>query len=99
MSDFELVARGAETDLPVRVQPGASKARVVGVWNGKVKIAVTAPPDKGRANEELVEFVAELLGLRASAVRLASGERSRDKRLAITAAPEQVRAALRAKLG
>ncbi|MCK6448597.1 MAG: DUF167 domain-containing protein [Planctomycetes bacterium] len=95
---FELVARGSGCDLPVRAQPGASRARVVGVWNGKLKIAVTAPPDKGRANDELCAFVAELLGLRRSSVRLASGERSRDKRLEIDAPPEVVRAALLAAL-
>lgn len=95
---FELVARGSTCELPVRAQPGASRARVVGVWNGKLKIAVTAPPDKGRANDELCEFVAELLGVRRAAVRLASGERSRDKRLEIDAPPEVVRAALLATL-
>lgn len=99
MSAFELRARGGRTELPVRAQPGASRARVVGVWNGRLKIAVSAPPDRGRANQELCAFVAERLGLRASAVRLVLGERSRDKCLAIDAPPEVVRRALLAELG
>jgi uncharacterized protein len=98
MTAFELRARGATCELPVRVQPGASRARFVGLWNGKLKVAVTAPPDKGRANDEVCAFVASALGVRASAVRIASGERSRDKVLALELAPEVVRAALLAHL-
>jgi uncharacterized protein (TIGR00251 family) len=99
MTAFALEVRDGRTELPVRVQPGAARARVAGVFDGRLKIAVTAPPDKGRANDELVEFVAHVLGLRASSVALVAGPRSRDKRLSIAAPPEVVRAALLAELG
>ncbi|MCE9594837.1 MAG: DUF167 domain-containing protein [Planctomycetes bacterium] len=98
MTAFELRARGAESELPVRVQPGASRTRIVGLWNGKLKIAVVAPPSEGRANDEVCEFLASVLGVRKSAVRVASGARSRDKRLLLALAPEVARAALLAHL-
>lgn len=96
---FELVALGPERSLlPVRVQPGASRARVIGTWNGRLKIAVHAKPEGGRANAELVELVAELLDLARSEVSLVAGERSRDKRLALALGAEAARARLLAHL-
>jgi uncharacterized protein len=69
--------------LPVRAQPGAKKARVLGEQAGALKVAVTAPPQDGRANQALLEALRELLGLRRSQVELLSGETSRDKRFLI----------------
>lgn len=67
--------------LSVRAQPGAKRAGVVGVWNGHLKVAVTAPPDRGRANAALIEVLAELLDLPRSRIALVGGERGRLKRV------------------
>jgi hypothetical protein len=69
--------------LPVRAQPGARKAGVLGEQNGALKVAVTAPPEDGRANQALVEALRELLGLKRSQVELIGGLTSRDKRFLI----------------
>jgi uncharacterized protein (TIGR00251 family) len=69
--------------LPVRAQPGARKAGVLGEQNGALKVAVTAPPEDGRANQALVEALREALGLRRSQVELIGGQTSRDKRFLI----------------
>jgi uncharacterized protein (TIGR00251 family) len=69
--------------LPVRAQPGARKAGVLGEQNGALKVAVTAPPEDGRANQALVEALRELLALKRSQVELISGRTSRDKRFLI----------------
>ena len=69
--------------LPVRAQPGARKSGVVGEHGGALKVAVSAPPEGGRANEALVEVLREMLGLKRSQVALLSGEASRDKRFLI----------------
>ena len=45
--------------LPVRAQPGARKSGVLGEQNGALKVAVTAPPEDGRANQALVEALRE----------------------------------------
>jgi uncharacterized protein (TIGR00251 family) len=69
--------------LPVRAQPGARKPGILGEQAGALKIAVTAPPDQGRANKALVEAIREALDLKRSQVALMSGETSRDKRFLI----------------
>lgn len=69
--------------LPVRAQPGARRSGVQGEQAGALKIAVTAPPQDGRANEALVEALRQALGLKRSQVELIGGQTSRDKRFLI----------------
>jgi hypothetical protein len=69
--------------LPVRAQPGARRAGVLGQQAGALKVAVTAPPEDGRANKALVEALRDVLDLKRSQVELLSGETSRDKRFLI----------------
>ena len=66
--------------LAVRAQPGARRNAIVGEQNGSLKIAVTAPPDQGRANKALIEVLADGLGLKRSQVELVSGPTQREKR-------------------
>lgn len=65
--------------LAVRAQPGARKSRIVGVHEGALKIAVSAPPEDGRANEALTELLARTLGLRENQIRLLQGRSDRRK--------------------
>jgi uncharacterized protein (TIGR00251 family) len=69
--------------LSVRAQPGARKTGVLGEQAGALKVAVTAPPEDGRANKALIEALRELLGLKRSQIELLSGERARGKRFLI----------------
>ena len=89
---------GAASLLAVRAQPGARRRGVAGTWNGCLKLAVTAPAEDGRANEELVRLAAELFLLRPSAVSLVQGHSGRQKTLRLEAAPADVRARLRSLL-
>lgn len=69
--------------LAVRAQPGAKKTAITGVYGegelAQLKIAVKAPPIEGRANEALIEFLAESFGVPKRSVELVSGELSRSK--------------------
>jgi uncharacterized protein (TIGR00251 family) len=69
--------------LRLRVQPRASRTEVTGALGDEIKIRVAAPPVDGQANEELVRFLAKLLGVPRSAVTIASGSGSRSKVAAI----------------
>ena len=69
--------------LPIRAQPGARKNGVTGEQAGALKVAVTAPPEDGRANKALVEVLREALQLKRSQIELLSGQTSRDKRILI----------------
>jgi uncharacterized protein (TIGR00251 family) len=72
---------GGTVVFSVRLQPQASHDEVVGELQGALKIRVQAPAVDGRANEGLIDFLAQLLNLPKSAVRILSGERSRIKRV------------------
>ncbi len=63
----------------VKVQPRAKKNAVIGELGDALKLALTAPPVDGRANEACIEFFANLLDVPRSSVTIASGETSRRK--------------------
>jgi uncharacterized protein (TIGR00251 family) len=71
--------------LTIRVQPGATRSEVVGPHGAALRIRVAGPPVDGKANAELVRFLAEHLGLPARAVEIARGHTSRTKVVHITA--------------
>jgi len=63
----------------VRVQPRARRNAVAGEVGDALKIALSAPPIEGRANEACIEFLAEFLKVPRSSVTIAAGETSRNK--------------------
>jgi len=84
----------AGVQFAVRVIPGASKNEVAGIQDDALKVKLTAPPVEGKANRACVDFLAELLGLRRSALSITSGEKSRKKTIrasGLTAAELQSR--------
>jgi uncharacterized protein len=81
-------SRGTVT-LSVRVQPRASKNEIVGPWAGALKVRLCAPAVENRANEALIEFLAELLKTPKSAVRIRSGKQTRTKHVEITGVTRQ----------
>lgn len=70
--------------LCIKVVPKAARNQISG-WEGEeLKVRLNAVPEKGKANETLIAFLAKQLGLSQSQVQLASGETNRHKRLLIT---------------
>jgi uncharacterized protein (TIGR00251 family) len=77
--------------VPVRAQPSARRDAVLGERAGALRVAVTAVPEKGKANAALARVLAETLGCKPSQVVLLSGETQREKRFLIRGwSPEQV---------
>ncbi len=77
--------RDGDVRLTLRVQPGARRSALVGIYGDRLKVAVKAPPVDGKANAELVRLIASLVGLPRKAVTLSSGQAARDKRVTIDA--------------
>ncbi len=73
---IELIEKDGGVLLRVKVVPGASRSRVLGVWSGGLRLAVAAPPEKGRANEEVIALLAETLGIPKRSVTIAAGATS-----------------------
>lgn len=65
--------------LTIRVQPGAARSAVVGPYGAALKVRVAAPADDGKANKELVRFLAGHLGVPARAVEIVTGHHTRTK--------------------
>jgi uncharacterized protein (TIGR00251 family) len=68
----------------IRARPGARKSEVTGIMDdGSVKISVAAPPEEGKANAELVRFLAEEFGVGRENVEIVSGGGGRRKAVRI----------------
>lgn len=79
-----------EWRLRVWAQPGAKRDELAGLHQEHLRIRLAAPAVDNKANQALIAFVAGLLGLKRSQVRLTSGQTSRQKTLCVTAEAEPV---------
>jgi uncharacterized protein (TIGR00251 family) len=69
--------------LKLRIVPNAQQDEVVGDYGEAVKVKVAAPAVDGKANAALLEFVARKLDVHPRAISLVTGEKSRNKVIAI----------------
>ncbi len=81
-----ITEKDGAVSFAVRVQPRASRDEIVGEYQDGLKIRLTAPPLDDRANQALRKLLASRLKVPLTAVRIASGERSRNKRVEIQGA-------------
>jgi len=89
-----LKEREGGVELRVRVQPKASR-NAIAEEEGRVRVALTAPPVEGAANEALCAYLADRLGVAKRCVRLMKGDKSREKTVFIMGlGAEQVRVLL-----
>jgi uncharacterized protein (TIGR00251 family) len=65
--------------LKVKVVPGASRSEIVGRHADGIRVRVAAPPEAGRANQELLDLLAAALGAKRAALRIVRGETSPQK--------------------
>lgn len=75
------VAEGAE--LRVRVQPGVSRPGFAGCHGQALRIRLRARPVEGAANRELLEHLADALGVRRADLSIVAGEHGREKRVVV----------------
>jgi len=73
--------------VPVVVTPGSGGDALRGEHDGRLKVSVSAPPEKGRANRALCRFLARKLGIRHSQVSIVSGYTSRRKEVLVERVP------------
>lgn len=80
----------------VRAAPRSSRNAIVGVHDGALKVALTAPPVDGAANAALVAFLADALGVPQRAVTVVRGATGRNKQVRVEGVgPEAILALLR----
>ena len=69
--------------VPVLVEPGAGRERLYGEHDGRLKLSVTAAPERGKANKAVCKFLAAELGVNKSQVHILSGHHSKLKEVLI----------------
>jgi len=88
--DLRPHAEGAT--IPLRVRPKANVARVQGVHDRALKLSVTEPPEKGKANEGVCRLLARILELPLAAIEVVQGGSSQDKVALVRGlSPEEIR--------
>jgi uncharacterized protein (TIGR00251 family) len=78
------MGKGSGILLSVRVQPRASRNALIVEADGRVRVALTAPPVEGAANEALRAYLAEVFGVSRASVTVVRGEKSREKTVSLT---------------
>jgi len=69
--------------LAVKVTPNAGRNEITAFKDGVLQVKVNAAPEKGKANKELTDFLAEKLGVKKSSILIVKGQASRHKVLLI----------------
>ena len=83
MSELRIREQNGAITFEVRVAPRASRNQVIGIREGALKVALTAPPVDGAANEALKKLVAKALGVAKSDVEILRGDHARTKVLRV----------------
>ena len=73
----------SEVKISLRVYPNASRNEIVGFTDGVLRVKVSAPPTKGKANRELITFLSRLLGVGKGSISIIKGYTTRNKVVAI----------------
>jgi len=69
--------------ISLLVYPNAAKNEMLGFTDGVLRVKITAPPSKGKANKELVAFLGQLLEVSKSSISIIKGHTSRNKLITI----------------
>ncbi|MBN1765485.1 MAG: YggU family protein [Sedimentisphaerales bacterium] len=67
----------------VKIVPGSGVNRISGLLGAALKINISAPPEKGKANKELIQFLARVLNCPKSSISIISGQTDRHKKIQI----------------
>jgi uncharacterized protein (TIGR00251 family) len=83
LAGLEIKEVGDGLVFTVKVAAGSSRTALSGLYNGMLKVKIAAVPEKGKANQCLVELLAERLGIKKNAVNIISGQTSSVKQIQI----------------
>ena len=70
-------------EFVIKVVPGSSRTAFCGMHDGIVKVKVAAPPEKGKANKALADYLAKVLAVKKNAVTIVSGQTCPIKRISV----------------
>ncbi|MEN6386836.1 MAG: DUF167 domain-containing protein [Phycisphaerales bacterium] len=90
MSDETLnfVEKDGRIVFNIKVVPGSSKTLIAGLYNGMIKVRLAAAPEKGKANQALIELLSEKFNIPKNSISILSGLTSKIKQVAVTSSPQ-----------
>jgi uncharacterized protein (TIGR00251 family) len=74
---------GNDIVIKVKIVPGSSKNKIVGVYNDALKISITAPPVEGKANKKCIAYLAKYFDVAKSKIEIILGQTSKHKLIKI----------------
>ena len=74
---------GNDIIVKVKIVPGSSKNKIIGVYNDSLKITITAPPVEGKANKKCIAYLAKHFDVAKSKIEIISGQTSKNKLIKI----------------
>jgi uncharacterized protein len=72
-----------QAKIAVQIYPGAAKNEITGMQNDVLRIKIAAPPVKGKANKELIDYLSHLLGITKNRIVIIKGDTSKNKLISI----------------
>jgi hypothetical protein len=90
MGELKIQQKDGAVVFSVKVVPRSSKTVIAGVLGGMLKVKLAAAPEKGKANQALIEFLADALGVKKNTVKITSGLTSPVKTIEITGVSEEI---------
>jgi uncharacterized protein (TIGR00251 family) len=83
MAPLDIQKKEESVILGVKVIPGGSRTALAGEYDGMVRIKLSAAPEKGKANQCLIEYIGKLLGIKKSRISIISGATKPVKKIQI----------------
>ena len=83
MTELKIKKINGAVVFATKIIPGSSKTALAGMLDGILKIRISAPPEKGKANESLLKFLAKQLGVKKKSVSIISGLRKSIKQIKV----------------
>jgi uncharacterized protein len=87
-NSINFVEKDGRIIFNVKVVPGSSRTVVAGLYNGMLKVRLAAPPEKGKANQALIELLAEKFNIPKNSIAITSGLTSKIKQMSLPNTPE-----------
>lgn len=75
--------RGNDIIIKVKIVPGSSKNKIIGLYNDALKISIAAPPVEGKANKKCIAYLAKYFDVAKSKIEIISGQTSKNKLIKI----------------
>ncbi len=94
-ADVQITERDGGVEFSVKVVPGSTRNQIAGVWDTSLRLAVTAPPEGGKANKQVIRLVADAFQVKRGDVAIVRGHTQPLKRVRIEGVtPAQARQTL-----